>query len=416
MIDGKVLLTIIGSVVAISIIILVISTMEIISIMPPTDKQNQTISNKTEPIAKLQNNNKIGLVINTPNQSTSLNELSLIYEQAASTGIGRSNAYLFWSHIEPEKNQFNWEQSDILMSFNKNNNLKVTLFFSIINGKTIGPLPDWIGKPPIHKISSEQLVRVLDAILSRYDIIDSVIIAGEVDEHFRYSEQNIPLYNNLFIETYSSIKEKHPNVKIGNLFSLHGIINKNLFHIIDQVEVGDFIAFNYIPTDPLNDIVKTPNQARKDLENALDIVNDRDDDAKVAFFETSWSTSNFVNGNEQDQADFVRTMLDYYSKNEEKIEFITWYRQYDREKEMCVIEQQQQSLTNPDAGINIIDSSILENNEFVIERLEHYICDTGLIDNSGVTKPSWEEFKDGILSLGSETAEDTINATSTSLS
>ena len=62
---------------------------------------------------------------------------------------------------------------------------------------------------------------MLDAILSRYDIIDTVILAGETESQFRYNEQNIPVYVELFTGVYEKTKEKHPDVKIGNAFALH---------------------------------------------------------------------------------------------------------------------------------------------------------------------------------------------------
>ncbi|MEJ2258952.1 MAG: hypothetical protein P8X78_00295, partial [Nitrosopumilaceae archaeon] len=130
------------------------------------------------PIVKQNKNEKIGLVINTPTSSVSLKEIDEIYSDASSTGIGRSNVYLFWNLIEPQKGEFDWKQSDVLMGLDQKNDLKVTLYFSIINGETLGPFPDWIGKPSISAIQEERLVNVLDAILSRYNIIDTVIIAG----------------------------------------------------------------------------------------------------------------------------------------------------------------------------------------------------------------------------------------------
>ena len=74
-------------------------------------------------------NEKIGLVINSPNQSTTLQELDQIYSKASDTGIGRSNVYLFWNMVEPVRGEFDWQQSDALMGFNEKNNLKVTLLF-----------------------------------------------------------------------------------------------------------------------------------------------------------------------------------------------------------------------------------------------------------------------------------------------
>jgi len=81
-------------------------------------------------------NKKLGLVINTPETATTLETLNDVYSKASSTGIGRSNVYMFWNIIEPEQRNYNWDQYDILMSFNKKSDLKVTLFFSLINGKT----------------------------------------------------------------------------------------------------------------------------------------------------------------------------------------------------------------------------------------------------------------------------------------
>ncbi len=57
-------------------------------------------------------NEKIGLVINSPNQSVTLQELDQIYSEASSTGIGRSNVYLFWNLVEPVRGEYDWQQSD----------------------------------------------------------------------------------------------------------------------------------------------------------------------------------------------------------------------------------------------------------------------------------------------------------------
>ncbi len=329
-------------------------------------------------------NEKIGLIVNTPTNQISIEHLRDYYSQASSTGVGRNNLYLFWNLIEPEKENYDWQQSDILMSFNKQNNLKVTLYFSIINGKTLGPFPDWIGKPSLKSISQDNLVRVLDAILSRYDIIDSVIIAGDTDAQFRYNEQNIPVYEDLFNGMYDKLKEKHSEVQFGNAFSLHGVLNKNLSHIVKELDVGDFVAFSYFPVDALNEINKTPLMASDDLQQMLELVPNK----KVGIFEISWSTSDFVGGNQEMQTEFVKNVFDFYQSNESKLEFVTWYRQFDRPEGTCQIESPE-----VESKISIGDSSGLGSSEFVVERLGHYICSAGLIDSEGNTKPAWYEFK-----------------------
>ena len=99
--------------------------------------------------------------------------------------------------------------------------------------------------------------------------------------------------------------------------------------------MGDFVAFSYFPVDSLNDIIKTPEEAKEDLEKVFEMAGDK----KVAFFEISWSTSDFVGGNEESQQRIYRKiMFEFYSENESQIEFLTWYRQYDKPEGTCATE------------------------------------------------------------------------------
>ncbi|MHA7733334.1 hypothetical protein [Nitrosopumilus sp. S6] len=333
------------------------------------------------------NNEKIGLVINSPNQSVTLQELDEIYATASESGIGRSNVYLFWNLVEPERGEYNWQYSDALMSFNQKNNLKVTLYFSIINGETLGPFPNWIGNPPLQSLGEDRVINVLDAILSRYHIIDTVILAGETESQFRYYEQNIPVYKELFTGIYDGIKEKHPDVKIGNAFALHQVLNKNLRYIVTDLDVGDFVAFTYSPVDTVGDMVKTPQQAKEELEQIIDLAGDR----KAAIFEISWSTSDFVGGSEESQTEFLEKSFEFYEENESELEFFTWYRQNDKPEGTCTFEA-------PEIGEDklSIGGSGFGSSEHVIERLNHYVCNAGLFDENGNPKSGWNEFKNQI--------------------
>jgi len=366
---------ILGVIAGIAVIIAIAAT-----VLTPTN----TTSTDPEIITTLKANEKIGLVINSPSQSITLQELDQIYSEASKTGIGRSNVYLFWNLVEPVRGEYDWQQSDVLMSFNKKNNLKVTLYFSIINGETLGPFPSWIGKPPLSLLGEDKVASVLDAILLRYDIIDTLILSGETESQFRFYEQNIPVYKDLFNGVYDKIKEKHPDVKIGNAFALHHILNKNLQHIVSDLAIGDFVAFSYSPVDTLNDVVKTPQQAKQDLQQAFDLVGDK----KVGIFEISWSTSDFVGGSDSTQTEFLEKSFEFYTENESELEFFTWYRQYDRHEGTCVIDEQEIGEDTLTVGGSGFGSS-----EHVIERLSNYICSAGLINNDGIPKSSWNEFK-----------------------
>ncbi|MFB5624394.1 MAG: hypothetical protein ACE5RP_05720 [Nitrosopumilus sp.] len=342
------------------------------------------ITSNVDVVSNQQTNEKIGLVINSPNQSTTLQELDQVYSEASDAGIGRSNVYLFWNIVEPIRGEFDWKQSDILMGLNEKNNLKVTLYFSIINGETLGPFPNWIGKPSLNSIGEDRVVSVLDEILSRYNIVDTVILAGQTESQFRFYEQNIPVYKELFNGVYEKIKEKHPDVKIGNSFALHQVLNKNLQYVVTELSVGDFVAFSYSPVDSLNDIVKTPDQAKEELQQIFDLAGEK----KVGLFEISWSTSDFVGGSDSQQTEFVGKSFEFYTENESKIEFFNWYRQYDRPDGTCIVEA-------PTIGEDTltVGGSGFGSSEHVAERLSHYICSAGLIDNDGNPKSSWNEFK-----------------------
>ena len=330
------------------------------------------------------NNENIGLVINSPSSSVSLQQIDEIFTDASSTGIGRSNVYLFWNIIEPVEGEFDWSQSDIIMGLNEKNNHKVTLYFSIINGATLGPFPNWIGKPTLNGINEDELVNTLDNILSRYNIVDSVIIAGETESQFRYNEQFIPVYQELFSNVYDRIKEKHPDVKFGNSFALHQVINKNLKDIVNELAIGDFVAFSYTPTDNVNEINKTPEVAIKDLNKIFEIIPNK----KIAFFEISWSTSDFVNGDSTSQQDFIEKLFNFYSQNESEIEFLTWYRYIDQEIDNCVSKNQKIG----DQTITVGGGSSMGTSEHVIERLNQYNCNAGIVTIDQNHKSGWNEF------------------------
>ncbi len=355
---------------------------------------DNSIDNTDETIPQVSpkiTNESIGMVINSPSSSVTLQQLDEIFADASSSGIGRSNVYLYWNMIEPVEGKFDWLQSDILMGLNEKNNHKVTLYFSIINGETLGPFPKWIGKPTLNGINQDELVTVLDAVLSRYHIIDSVIIAGETESQFRYNEQFIPVYQELFSNVYDKIKEKHPDVNFGNSFALHNVLNKNLENVVQELSSGDFVAFSYTPTDSLNEISKNPDESIEDLNKIFEIVPNK----KIALFEISWSTSDFVEGNDDSQKIFVEKLFDFYAQKESNIEFMTWFRYIDQQENSCVKEEQKIG----DQTITLGGGSSLGTSEHVIERLNEYNCNTGLVDVNQNGKIGWNEFKTQIQML-----------------
>ena len=324
----------------------------------------------------IQKNEKLGLYIMSPSSTPTISDLKEAYAEASSTGIGRSNVYLFWSTLEPQQGQYDWKIPDALMSLNKQNDLKVTLYFSIINNRVFGPFPTWMREPQLDDTLKEKTVKVLDDVLSRYGIVDHVIIGGEIDAYFRENEKDITKYEEFFTGVYNELKEKHPNVKFGNSFSLHGVLNHQQGDLVGKLNQGDFVAFTYFPVNTLNEIDKTPEDAAKNLEKILDLAGNK----QIALMEISWATAESVGGTNDGQVKFMKIVYDFYRKNEPRFEFLTWFRQYDRPVESCM-----KSLnTSFDVSFG---------NEFVIQHTAEYICSAGLIDTNKNPKPAWEEFK-----------------------
>ncbi len=331
-------------------------------------------------------NDKIGLVINTINPPKSIDDLEESYKIVSSSGIGRTNLYVHWNQFEPVEGNFDWRVTDIMMKLNQKYNLKTTLFFSVINADRLGPFPQWMGNQALGKSLEGETIRVLDEILSRYENIDYVIFAGDIDYHFQRATGSIPKYVEFFENVSSEIKSNHPNVKIGNTMSLENIINKGMepggtFELTSQLEMGDFIALSYKPTDVVGDIDRTPEEALDDLKRTLEIFPSK----KLAFFEVSWSTSDFVNGNNDDQAKFIKSSLNFFEENESQIEFFTISRLFDKPKGSCVSQT-----------IEVVEGSHFAGNEFRLERIDEYVCNSGLVDTNKNPKPSWTQLKTNI--------------------
>jgi len=366
----------IGAAIAIIVVILVITT----NIGVDTTESNVTETNYTSlsPIDR----EKIGLVMNTPTSVKTISDIQEVYVRGAESGVGRTNVYVLWTSFEPEPEKYNWDYLDVVMSFLQKNNMKGTLFFSVVNGNEFGPFPDWMGKPGIGQTLEVRTIKTLDTILSRYNktetLIDTVIIGGEIDGHFRKNPTIIMNYEVFFDNVSGNVQAKFPNVKFGNTISLNNVIDRAEDEFVSQLIMGDFVGFSYKPTDLINEINRTPEEAKADLDKMLELVPNK----KIGMFEISWSTSDFVMGNEEDQKKFVTNSLDFLKENQDRFEFFTWYRLYDRIEGTCTSEL-----------VETVAGGGFTSNSFTIERLDKYSCNSGLIDINNNPKSGWIELQ-----------------------
>jgi len=366
----------IGAAIAVIIAILVIAP----NIGVETTESNVTETNYAS-LSSI-DREKIGLVINSATPLKTISDIQQVYVRGAESGVGRTNIYVLWTSFEPEPEKYNWDYLDVVMSFLQKNNMKATLFFSVVNGDQFGPFPDWMGKPGIGKTLELRTIKALDTILSRYDktetLIDTIIIGGEIDGHFRKNPTIIMNYEVFFDNVSGNIQAKFPNVKFGNTISLNNVIDRAEDEFVSQLIMGDFVGFSYKPTDLINEINRTQEEAKADLDKMLELVPNK----KIGVFEISWSTSDFIMGNENDQKKFITTSLEFLKENQERFEFFTWYRLYDKVDGTCTSEL-----------IEEISGGGFTSNSFTIERLDKYSCNSGLIDLNNNPKSGWIEFQ-----------------------
>jgi hypothetical protein len=332
--------------------------------------------NQTQTVVQTTPNSKLGLVIWPPAERPTVDDLHNAFIQAAPTGIGRGNVYISWPTIEPQQGQYSWQVYDIIMGLNREQHLNVTLYFSIINNEAFGPLPDWMGKQTLDEKLANETANTLDAILSRYYIVDYVITGGNIDAYFKDHPNDIPKYVDFFNSVYSKLKEKHPNVKFGNWFSLNNVVNKYEGDMVSKLNQGDFVAYSYAPVDLTYYQTKSPDEEGANLQKMLDYSGGK----KIALMEVGWSTDKSINGTQDNQVKFMKIVFDFYRKNQSQFEFLTWYRQYDRPYDTCYNGLN----TNIQTGFG---------NQILMNDTAAYLCGTGLIDVNKNPKPAWNEFK-----------------------
>ena len=81
-------------------------------------------------------------------------------------------------------------------------------------------------------------------------------------------------------------------------------------------------------------------------------------------------------------------MFNFYGQNESEIEFLTWYRYVDQEVGTCVVKDQKIG----DKTITVGGGSSFGTSEHIIERLNQYNCNAGIITIDQNHKSGWNEF------------------------
>ena len=219
---------------------------------------------------------------------------------------------------------------------------------------------------------------------------DSFHIINELFPNLMTDYQNIGTNS---LQNYLSKFSIEHAIKINDIKLAKKILNdlQRVAIIHESLNELEFYRIMDLTKSNLNEITKTPEEAMIDLNEIFDIVPNK----KIGFFEISWSTSDFVNGDYISQQNFIEKLFNFYGQNESEIEFLTWYRYIDQEIDTCVIKDQKIG----DQIITVGGGSSMGTSEYVIERLNQYNCNSGIVTIDQNYKSGWNEFKTQIQML-----------------
>lgn len=165
---------------------------------------------------------------------------------------------------------------------------------------------------------------------------DYLVIAIEVNELRLRSPEKWDAYKNLILEVKSRIRLLHPDLKISESISLHNLYEPEIMNpaeyineVINHVNQNDFIAISYYP------FLKNQSTTTQ-FQDTFDFLHSNTS-LPIAFVETGHIAEDLIipnlnvsiNGNENEQNNYLETLLENATNQE--YEFIIWWahRDYD---------------------------------------------------------------------------------------
>jgi len=327
----------------------------------------------------LKESGALGMVI-LP-QSNDQNEFNLPdYQKALAlareSGVQVSHYYVQWGEIETVPGVYDWTIPDYILEATNLEGLQISVVINVIHTTVLGRVPpDLVGITFDDPRFSSRLTQFLTAFADRYDgKLHYLSIGNEVNDYFFSHPGEVEPYAAAFDQARSAIHQNHPELPVGIVFAYHDAETQGTLDVVKELNHGDFIAFTlYLYNDGFH-FTRDPGLIGEYMDRMIDLA----DGTPIAIVETGWSTAEFLDGNETDQAEYVRQIFAALKERGEHFHFLSWFVMHDSRRDFCA----QQALTFFEPGT--------EPDPEFMEPFVTFLCYFGLRESDGSPKPAWE--------------------------
>lgn len=295
---------------------------------------------------------------------------------ARANGVQVSHYYVQWGEIETSPGVYDWATTDYILEANALEGLQVSVVVNVIHTSVLGRVPpDLVGVAIGDSRFSERLTQFLVAFANRYKgRLHYLSVGNEVNNYFAAHPDEVDAYALAFDQARTAIHQENPSLPVGIVFAYHDAETQGTIDIIRTLNRGDFIAYTLYLYNEGFHFTREPTLIGEYLDKMLALAGG----TPMAIVETGWSTAEFLEGSESNQAEYVRQMFAALDQRRDQIRFISWFVLHDSRREFC----DQQALTFFEPGA--------EPNPTWMDAFSTFLCYFGLRHSDGTPKPAWE--------------------------
>jgi len=295
---------------------------------------------------------------------------------ARESGVQVSHYYVQWGEIETVPGVYDWTTPDYILEVTNLEGLQISVVVNVIHTTILGRVPpDLVGITFDDPRFSARLTQFLTAFADRYKgRLNYLSVGNEVNDYFFSHPEEIEPYAVAFDQARSAIHQIHPDLPVGIVFAYHDAETQGTLNVVKQLNRGDFIAFTLYLYNEGFHFTRDPGLIGQYMDRMIDLA----DGTPIAIVETGWSTAEFLDGNEADQAEYVRQVFTALKERREHFHFLSWFVMHDSRRDFCA----QQALTFFEPGT--------EPGPEFMDAFVTFLCYFGLREADGTPKPAWD--------------------------
>ena len=322
---------------------------------------------------------KIGMIVNAAQddpQEGLYPALRLVKEN----GVQVVHTYLWWEHIERTPGERFWIWHDFLLGYPIQEGFEVSLVIPVIHTAVRGSIPDDLEDLPFD--DPEFIQRFTDFVL---DVVDRypvqyLGIGNEVNDYFVDHRAEIPAYERFFLEVKRAVQDQHPEIKVAMTFAFHDAEKSGSVDIIQKLNLGDFLPVTLYLYNQGFVFNRDPLELEANLDRILNLAGDK----PIAFAEIGWSTAESLQGNQDEQAEFLKEAFRLLAEHQDQIEYLAWFALHDNTLE-----------TSYESALTFIPHrpDLAQDQAFMTVFVD-FLNYMGLLESDGTAKKAWESFQE----------------------